>query len=153
MKNYDDIINRFDDIPNLPVSEEMLGAYLDGNLEGDELRDVGYMVQEDSLMNYIANEVSTDSSMEIEVPDIDLERIPNPPEIVDFVPFDNSFELQDEIIEDIPVRTEVFDNPSDEGESFENDNNLLETQFDDSNENLEFEDDSLDEADLNDMEL
>lgn len=153
MKSYDDIINRFDDIPNLPVSEEMLGAYLDGNLEGDELRDVGYMVQEDSLMNYIANEVSTDSSMEIEVPDIDLESIPNLPEIVDFVPFDNSFELQDEIIEDIPVRTEVFGNPSDEGESFEDDNNLLETQFDDSNEDLEFEDDSLDETDLNDMEL
>lgn len=152
MKNYNDIISGFDNIPDLPVSEEMLGAYLESNLEGDELIDVGYMVQEDSLMNYIANEVSADNSMEFDVPDIDLERIPNLPEIVDFVPFDDSFELQDEI-EDIPIQSEVLCNQSDEVGLFENDNNLSETQLDDSSENWKFDGDSLEEIDLNDIEL
>ena len=32
MKDCDDIISRFDNIQDLPVSEEMLGAYLEGNL-------------------------------------------------------------------------------------------------------------------------
>lgn len=152
MRNYNDIINEFDNIPDLPVSEEMLGAYLEGNLEGDELIDVGYMVQEDLLMSYIANEISADNPMEFKVSDIDSELIPNLHEVIDFVPFDNSFELQNEI-EDVPAQTDVLYNLSDEGEPFENDNNLGETQSDDSSEDLEFGDDSLDETDLNNMEL
>lgn len=152
MRNYNDIINEFDNIPDLPVSEEMLGAYLEGNLEGDELIDVGYMVQEDSLMSYIANEISADNPMEFKVSDIDSELIPNLHEVIDFVPFDNSFELQNEI-EDVPAQTDVLYNLSNEGEPFENDNNLSETQSDDSSEDLEFGDDSLDETDLNNMEL
>lgn len=33
MKNFDEIISRFDQIQDLPVSEEMLGAYMENNLD------------------------------------------------------------------------------------------------------------------------
>ena len=32
-------LNKFDDLEDLPVSEEMLGAYLEGNLHGAEFRE------------------------------------------------------------------------------------------------------------------
>lgn len=34
MKNMEELLSRFNDIQNLPVSEEMLGAYLEGTLRG-----------------------------------------------------------------------------------------------------------------------
>lgn len=37
MKSLDELISRFDDIQNIPISEEMLGAYLEGTLQGTEL--------------------------------------------------------------------------------------------------------------------
>lgn len=36
MKNYDEIISRFDQIQDLPISEEMLGAYIEGHLSAVE---------------------------------------------------------------------------------------------------------------------
>lgn len=33
MKSLDELISRFNDIQNLPVSEELLGAYIDGKLD------------------------------------------------------------------------------------------------------------------------
>lgn len=36
MKTTEDIIAQFDDIPRMPVSEEILGAYFEGNLSDDE---------------------------------------------------------------------------------------------------------------------
>lgn len=54
MKNYDDIINRFDDIQDLPVSEEMLGAYMEGNLRGAEIREIQNLIcQDDNLFDLI----------------------------------------------------------------------------------------------------
>lgn len=37
MKSLDELISRFDDIQNLLISEEMLGAYVEGTLQGTEL--------------------------------------------------------------------------------------------------------------------
>lgn len=36
MKNLNEITSRFNDIDDLPVSEEMLGAYMEGNLSNEE---------------------------------------------------------------------------------------------------------------------
>lgn len=150
MKNYDDIISSFDSIPELPISEEMLGAYIEGNLEGDELIDVGYSVQEDGLLNTLANEIYTDDFIRFDMLNIDAEEIPNLPEIIDFVPFDNTNELQYEFEEAYAQTNDLFD-CSDEEFSFEDNIRLNETQLDDANENFEFNDDSLEESSLNDM--
>ncbi|MBO5062019.1 MAG: hypothetical protein J6C31_05295 [Prevotella sp.] len=38
-------INKFNDLEDLPISEEMLGAYLEGNLHGSEFREVNNFIQ------------------------------------------------------------------------------------------------------------
>lgn len=38
--NTDDLLHKFSDIEDLPVSEELLGAYLEGGLSGAEIREV-----------------------------------------------------------------------------------------------------------------
>lgn len=53
MKNYEDIINRFDEIQDLPVSEEMLGAYMEGNLSEDEKANLSNMIHENPDMEEI----------------------------------------------------------------------------------------------------
>ena len=45
MKKYEDIISRFDNIQELSVSEEMLGAYLEGNLDLYEMENISKMLQ------------------------------------------------------------------------------------------------------------
>lgn len=52
MKDYDDLINRFEDIQDLAVSEEMLGAYIEDNLTDTESLFVRNQIDKDfSLMN------------------------------------------------------------------------------------------------------
>lgn len=60
--NYDDIIRRFDDIQDLPVSEEMLGAYFEGSLDCHEMEYVSKLIQENDLLQSISEEVMLSSS-------------------------------------------------------------------------------------------
>lgn len=46
MIDYD----KLDSLMELPVSEEMIGAYLEGNLHGAELREVQNLVEKDSFV-------------------------------------------------------------------------------------------------------
>lgn len=46
MINYE----KLDELMELPISEEMLGAYLEGNLHGAELREVQNIVEKDSFV-------------------------------------------------------------------------------------------------------
>ncbi len=57
MKKYEDIISRFDDIQELSVSEEMLGAYLEGNLDLYEMENISKMLQEDELLRTISEDI------------------------------------------------------------------------------------------------
>ena len=41
----DELMKKFDSIEDLPISEEMLGAYLEGNLTESEISDVELMIQ------------------------------------------------------------------------------------------------------------
>lgn len=50
MKNYDDIIKRFDDIQDLPVSEELLGAYLEKNVSNSELATIEFYIEENPII-------------------------------------------------------------------------------------------------------
>lgn len=63
MKNFDEIIKRFDSIEELSVSEEMLGAYLEGKLDGSEFRDVQRCVDYDSSLAGIISDV--DNSLHV----------------------------------------------------------------------------------------
>lgn len=57
MKNYDDIIDRFDDIQELSVSEEMLGAYIEGNLNSYEMEQISESIQDDEVLRAISEDI------------------------------------------------------------------------------------------------
>lgn len=56
MKNYNDIINRFDDIEDLPISEEMLGAYLEEKISDSELETLESYKEESPIISEIIKE-------------------------------------------------------------------------------------------------
>lgn len=62
MKNYDDIIDRFDDIQELSVSEEMLGAYIEGNLNSYEMEQISESIQDDEVLRSISEDIICTSS-------------------------------------------------------------------------------------------
>lgn len=61
MKNLNEILQKFDGIQELPVSEEAIGAYLEGKLAGADLRDVQNLLNsDDDLYQFIDSLGNTD---------------------------------------------------------------------------------------------
>lgn len=54
MKDYSEYIDRFDLLEELPVSEEMIGAYLEGNLSEQEAVYVSELIEESPLLYEVA---------------------------------------------------------------------------------------------------
>lgn len=54
----DELLNKFDSIEDLPVSEEMLGAYLENNLDSFEAAQIESCISEDSNLSDFVAEVS-----------------------------------------------------------------------------------------------
>lgn len=55
-------INKFDDLEDLPVSEEMLGAYLEGNLHGAEFREVQNCIHDDTSLSGLIGNIEDDKN-------------------------------------------------------------------------------------------
>lgn len=72
MKNYDDIISRFDDIHDLPVSEEMLGTYLEKKISDTELATLESYIKENPIISDILEEVN---NIEISLENVDVDDI------------------------------------------------------------------------------
>ena len=64
MKDLNDLLQQFDDIQELPVSEETVGAYVEGNLAGSELRDIQKLINSDEIFAQSVNAIGDiDKSM------------------------------------------------------------------------------------------
>ncbi len=63
MKSLDELISRFNDIQDLPVSEEILGAYVEGTLQGAELYATSEQISSDSSLNEMFND-ATETNIE-----------------------------------------------------------------------------------------
>lgn len=57
--------SKFDFIEDLPISEEMIGAYLEGNLVGSEMRDIQNLISEDYLISNIIDEVEVSNPLDL----------------------------------------------------------------------------------------
>lgn len=88
----DELLNKFDRIEDLPISEEMLGAYLEGNLNEDEISDIISVISQDgivsNLMTSIEETLSDENNFEFFLDD----QIDFPDE--DF--FNSTYELEEE---------------------------------------------------------
>lgn len=54
--------SKFDFIEELPVSEEMIGAFLEGKLMGAEMRDVSNFIENNSIISDIVNELEAENA-------------------------------------------------------------------------------------------
>ena len=62
MKNLNDILQQFDDIQDMPISEELLGAYIDGNTEKNDSELIEKAIKEDSMLSETFNAVRNNGS-------------------------------------------------------------------------------------------
>ena len=100
MKDLKEILQEFDGIQELPVSEEIIGAYLEGNLVGSELRDVHNLLNSDSGLSQIVNEIedidkSIDNIISPSQSGIEAPSILNSFERIHEVPLGNGFPDED----------------------------------------------------------
>lgn len=78
----DERLNKFDSIEDLPISEEMLGAYLENKLSSSEKVDVESAIQENTYLGELAEanyeyDVDLDSLEEPFIEDLELPKIPD----------------------------------------------------------------------------
>ena len=59
MKSMDELLSRFNDIQDLPVSEEMLGAYVEGTLQDVELSAMSKQITSDSNLGELLNDAES----------------------------------------------------------------------------------------------
>ncbi len=57
-----ELLAKFDRIQDLPISEEMLGAYLEGNLQESELHEVQNLIEFDNNFSNFCDNLSNDLS-------------------------------------------------------------------------------------------
>lgn len=73
MKNIDELLSRFNDIQDLPVSEEMIGAYAEGTLNVSDSQKVETVFSGFADMDDFLSSVGESSEPEeLYVTDIDL---------------------------------------------------------------------------------
>lgn len=62
----DDLLSKFDRIQDLPISEELLGAYIEGNLMGSEFREVHNLIGNDHELCDFCDSISLDNPLSID---------------------------------------------------------------------------------------
>ncbi len=60
MKDFDELMARFDSVPEMPLSEETLGAYMEGTLPPDQYMIVDGMVNSDPELFELTNDLIAD---------------------------------------------------------------------------------------------
>ena len=66
MKDLKDLLRQFEDIQELPISEEVLGAYMEGRLDDSELEKVSKEIVADNRLSEIVQDASKDITVELE---------------------------------------------------------------------------------------
>lgn len=80
MRDYTDLIDRFDEIPEMPMSEEILGAYLEGRLDEADSRMVSELIEGDFQLTNLEWAVRSYEGLDEDntsgIPDLKLWNIP-----------------------------------------------------------------------------
>lgn len=102
----DELLSKFDRIQDLPVSEEMLGAYLEGNLSSSEIGEIETTLYENPYLNdliddnYLNIEDSNDDlALQLEIDEMSLPIVATE----DLIEFDYNNQLPDSYFDDMPM--------------------------------------------------
>ena len=107
MKNIDDILAQFDQVPDPAVEAETLGAYIEGNLSPEESLEVEMLMDESPEMGYLMT-AATDPEPEI-LDDLDLDDLPELPTVPGLSDADMADDLEVEVVDDAEVAEVVAD--------------------------------------------
>ena len=107
MKNIDDILAQFDQVPEPAVEAETLGAYIEGNLSPEESLEVEAVMDESPEMGYLMT-AATDPEPEI-LDDLDLDDLPELPTVPGLSDADMADDLEVEVVDDAEVAEVVAD--------------------------------------------
>ena len=107
MKNIDDILAQFDQVPEPAVEAETLGAYIEGNLTEEEALEVEAVIDESPEMGYLMT-AATDPEPEI-LDDVDLDDLPELPTVPGLSDADMADDLEVEVADDAEVAEVVAD--------------------------------------------
>lgn len=66
MKDLKELLQQFEDIQELPISEEVVGAYMEGRLEDSEIEGVTKMIASDNNLNEMIRDASEDTTVELD---------------------------------------------------------------------------------------
>ena len=101
MKNIDDILAQFDQVPDPAVEAETLGAYIEGNLSPEESLEVEMLMDESPEMGYLMT-AATDPEPEI-LDDLDLDDLPELPTVPGLSDTDMADSLDVEVVNEAEV--------------------------------------------------
>lgn len=111
MKNIDDVLAQFAQVPDPAVDPETLGAYIEGNLSPEETLEVEAVLDDSPAMSYLMT-AATDPEPEI-FDDLSLDELPDLPDVPGLADDDVAVEVLDE-----PEVAEVDpDDPADDPDS------------------------------------
>lgn len=111
MKNIDDVLAQFAQVPDPAVDPETLGAYIEGNLSPEESLEVEAVLNDSPAMSYLMS-AATDPEPEI-LDDLSLDELPDLPDVPGLAAADVAVEVLDE-----PEVAEVdLDDPADAPDS------------------------------------
>lgn len=144
----DELMKKFDSIEDLPLSEEMLGAYLEGNLSPIEIFDIESTIGENEYLKEIVDinheyGFNSDIIDEISIEAIDLPLIPDDSFIELDLVYSSSFPETEDF--DYVAACAIEDQYS-QGDSFNDDN--IDNLFEDDDSSF----DSSDDNDISDYE-
>ena len=66
MKDLKELLQQFEDIQELPISEEVVGAYMEGRLEDSEIEGVTKMLASDNNISEMIRDASEDTTVELD---------------------------------------------------------------------------------------
>lgn len=107
MKNIDDILAQFDQVPEPAVEAETLGAYIEGSLSEEESLEVEMLMDESPEMGYLMT-AATDPEPEI-IDDLDLDDLPELPTVPGLSDADMADDIEVEVADDAEVAEVVAD--------------------------------------------
>ena len=79
MKNIDDVLAQFAQVPDPAVDPETLGAFIEGNLSPEETLEVEAVLDDSPAMSYLMT-AATDPEPEI-LDDLSLDELPDLPDV------------------------------------------------------------------------
>lgn len=65
MKDIKELLRQFEDIQELPISEEVIGAYMEGRMDDSEHEEVSKIIVADSHLSEMIQDATEDNTVEL----------------------------------------------------------------------------------------